>query len=314
MNLLEIVREDVEGLPAGPHVEGLRSVIRHVSAAEAHLTRGRDQKDDSAFTDAIYRSNQAFEGSIKEAYRILADKDPSRASIFTIENYLQRNRIFRDRVLAQFKNYRTEWRNPSTHDYNLDFDEDEALLAIVSVSAFAKLLVDQISERLAFNAVKDDIAENPLPEIRVPSSNLVDRVTSLLLAFGQTYARSSQNVSFETEAQIVGALVAFMSSSDRHLELRVEHAISASGRKLRVDLLVQLGQAKVVVEIKRSALTTIQESHISQILSYVAAAGAVGGVLFYVGRREEEYAVNRYRSAELPDNIAVIAPTNRAHS
>jgi len=121
-----------------------------IEVAHRHLARGQAQNDETAFTDAIYRTNQAFEGSIKEAYRVLASKEPANKTPFQIEQYLQKHGVLRERVLTQFTRYRTEWRNPSTHDYKLDFDEDEAFLAIVSVSAFVKVLVDQIIEALAY--------------------------------------------------------------------------------------------------------------------------------------------------------------------
>jgi hypothetical protein len=74
MDLLDVIRKQIDRLSEGPHSVGLRSVLRHIEAAYGHLSRGQTQQDDSAFTDAIYRTNQAFEGSIKEAYRILAAK------------------------------------------------------------------------------------------------------------------------------------------------------------------------------------------------------------------------------------------------
>lgn len=60
MDLLELLRRQIDGLADGPHIRGLRSVVRHIEVAEGHLARGLEQKDDTAFTDAIYRTNQAF--------------------------------------------------------------------------------------------------------------------------------------------------------------------------------------------------------------------------------------------------------------
>src|SRR6266487_5647111 len=151
MNILEILSSRVDELGAGDYIQGLRAVLQHIEVAEKHLDRGKGSGDDTAFTDAIYRTNQAFEGSLKEAFRVLAGKDPSRETPNNIEIYLQKHHLLRPRVLAQLTNYRTEWRNPSTHDYRLDFDEDEALFAIVAVSAFAIVLVDQITERIAYD-------------------------------------------------------------------------------------------------------------------------------------------------------------------
>lgn len=68
MNLLETYSRKVGLLPEGHYLEGLRAVQRHIEAGFAHYLRGQESNEDSAFTDAIYRSNQAFEGSVKEAY------------------------------------------------------------------------------------------------------------------------------------------------------------------------------------------------------------------------------------------------------
>jgi len=128
MDLLESLRTKLNVLPEGVHPAGLWAVLIHVEAAFKHLSRGQELADESLFTDAIYRTNQAFEGSIKEAYRVLAASDPAKLRPFDIENYLDKNKVFKTRVLAQFKNYRTEWRNPSAHDYTLMFDVHRRIL------------------------------------------------------------------------------------------------------------------------------------------------------------------------------------------
>src|SRR5687768_12024943 len=144
MDLVTIIRDKIERAGEGDHSPGLKAVLLHIETAVAHRDRGQDTPDDTAFTDTIYRTNQAFEGGLKEAYRVLTGKTPEKKTPSQIEEYFTSNVIFRPRVLSQFKNYRTEWRNPSTHDHQLDFDASEALLAIVSVCAFANVLLDQI--------------------------------------------------------------------------------------------------------------------------------------------------------------------------
>jgi hypothetical protein len=127
MNLQEILDQKIRRLPAGPHLDGLRAVKSHIDAGVRHLVRGQKEPDETLFTDVIFRCNQAFEGSIKEAYRVLAGKDPQRTTPAEIEKFLTSANLLRKKVLDQFTTYRREWRNPSTHDYTLDFDEDEAL-------------------------------------------------------------------------------------------------------------------------------------------------------------------------------------------
>ena len=78
MDLIAIIRKKIDRLDDGDHIAGLKAVLLHVETAVAHLQRGQDTSDDTAFTDAIYRTNQAFEGSLKEAYRVLAGKKPKK--------------------------------------------------------------------------------------------------------------------------------------------------------------------------------------------------------------------------------------------
>jgi len=70
--------------------------------------------------------------------------------------------------------YREDYRNPSTHDYKLDFDENEALLAILSVCAFAKLLVARMKSQLDSDAIKNDPDFNPKAKVQQKSQSLAD--------------------------------------------------------------------------------------------------------------------------------------------
>ena len=126
-------------------------MISHIEVAERHWLRAKKEREDTLFTDVIYRTNHAFEGALKEAYFILNGKDAAKKTPNEIERFLLENKIFKERVMALFTNYRTEWRNTSTHDYKLFFTEQEAFLAIVSVSAFVHILLDQMAEKISFN-------------------------------------------------------------------------------------------------------------------------------------------------------------------
>jgi hypothetical protein len=90
MDITKIVKDRVATLSDGDHKAGLFAVVRHIEVAEEHLVRG-NLGDHSAFTDAVYRSNQAFEGSLKEAYRVLTDKDPAKKHQMILRNISQPN-------------------------------------------------------------------------------------------------------------------------------------------------------------------------------------------------------------------------------
>lgn len=309
MDILEIVRTQVGSLPEGQHEIGLRSVLRHIEAAYRHLSRGQKDSDDSAFSDAIYRSNQAFEGSIKEAYRVLAEKDPHKTTPYNIEQYLQKNNLFRPRVLSQFTNYRTEWRNPATHDYNLDFDEDEAFLAIVSVTAFSKMLVDQISEKLAFVAVRDDVTnqQNRTKQTSYKHGELLEDTTKLFSNFLQSYAPSMSSISLQTETQLLGSLSGYITSVGKDITVQTNHLTKENGRLLEIDMLVSRGDESIVIELKGGHQR--KEPGLRHLEMALMRLGLKSGILLNYTTGICDYAVEDYH---LPGGVElkIISPAN----
>ena len=285
MDLIATLRKKIEVLDDGEYVPGLKAVLLHIETAFRHLSRGQDTDDDTAFTDAIYRTNQAFEGSIKEAYRVLAGQDPAKKRPFDIENYLEQNNTFRSRVLNQLTTYRTEWRNPSAHDYKLDFDESESFLAIVSVSAFACLLLDQIAERLAFNKSHAEAdANKPALDAHPATANAADllsRVTDLLTQFCAAHLPTSSSSGKQTEVQIIGALHGFLASVAPELTVQTE-AILDPERRFRADLLITRAEDKVVVELKRQMIRKNYQNALVQVETYLLVSGIKSGVLLFL--------------------------------
>jgi len=278
MNLLEILRARVAGLPDGDYIQGLKAVLQHIEVAGRHLERGHETADDTAFTDAIYRTNQAFEGSLKEAFRVLAGKDPAGESPFNIENYLQGQNMLRPRVLAQLTNYRREWRNPSTHDYRLDFDEDEALLAIVTVFAFAIVLIDQITERISFEIARTVAAEQPTPI--QPSQSLLQTVSALIEQFTIQFNQTHADRTDVREVEIIGALAGFLASAAPELSAQSEGKLVPE-QNARADLLVFSGDERLIIEVKRGRLgRKMEETSIYQVASYMKISGISQAILF----------------------------------
>lgn len=285
MDLVDTLRKKIDVLDKGDYVPGLKAVLLHIETAFRHLSRGQETDEDTAFTDAIYRTNQAFEGSIKEAYCVLAGQDPAKRRPFDIENYLEQNSIFRSRVLSQLTTYRTEWRNPSAHDYKLDFDESEAFLAIVSVSAFACLLLDQIAERLAYTKSQ---AEAEAQKVALTASlaqtinaDLLVRVTDLLTQFCAMNVPSSASINRQSEAQVVGALHGFLSSAASELEVHTEARLD-SAKPFRADLLVIRGDERLIIEIKRHFSRKSYASAIAQVAHYLHIGGLKSGILLFL--------------------------------
>ena len=300
MDLIEILRSRVADLPEGDYIIGLKAVLQHIEVASSHLERGKTAGEETAFTDAIYRTNQAFEGSLKEAYRVLAAQDPAKESPHNIESYFQHHNVLRNRVLSQLTNYRREWRNPSTHDYRLDFDEDEALLAIVTVSVFAIVLVDQITERISFNKAKIAASEHPSPS---PASEpLLEQIYTLLERFVVQFTQNSDKAEVR-EVEILGALAGFLSAAAP--ELRTSTDDVEHGKTKGADFYIESPEnERVILELKvrRSSSISDLQSALNQVATYMDATGSDQGVIFVYAspntgqvRRQERLLPNNRR-------------------
>lgn len=308
MNLLEILRSRVDNLTDGEYLPGLKAIIQHIEVASRHLERGQADADDTAFTDAIYRTNQAFEGSLKEAFRVLTAKDPSRERPNSIEDYLQQYRILRPRVMAQLSNYRREWRNPSTHDYRLDFDEDEALLAIVTVSAFAIVLVDQIMERISYEQAKTVAAEQPtsLPVV----DSLLERVSSLIEQFTIQFNKTHQDKIDIREVEIIGALAGFLETAAPELVTKVEGVLSEKAH-VRADLLIKSGDEHLILEVKRVKRLSlpIRMDAIEQVDRYMHISGINQAILLIFSSPNSGKVTRKEESSQLEGNRLVVIST-----
>lgn len=279
MDLLAILRDRVNGLPSGEHSAGLQAVLQHAVVANQHLQRGQSVPDDSAFTDVIYRTNQAFEGSLKEAYRVLAERAPARLSTFEIEEYLQTAKVLRPRLLALFTAYRKDWRNPSTHDHRLDFDANEALMALVSVTAFAIVLVDQISAKLHFDAAQAHIVEPVVPE---PTRWLSEDVARALASFHDVPSSASP-VEPPSKSALVGTLAGHLSAS---LKTTVAFEMDLEpGRSTRqIDIWILRGEEEVIVDVRRHPDTTpmLLRSYVSTTVTELMNLAEVRQAVVYV--------------------------------
>ena len=239
MDIVRILDDSIRRLPVGDHSLGLAAIMRHISSAIRHFERD-DEEDPDSCTDAIYRTNQAYEGSLKEAYRVLAKKSPNGLTLSDIEKYLESNAVLRPRVLTQLSRYRQDYRNPSAHDYKLDFDKGEALLAVLAVCAFAKVLTDQISERLAFDAATKS---STVSAANITDSNFFEHVLKIALEFTQESEFSASYPEFE--GGLAGALKASGIYSAK-TEVEIDSDIWW-------DILIENNDLKMAIEVRNTS-------------------------------------------------------------
>jgi hypothetical protein len=311
MDVQQILTEKLARLPVGEHSVGLKAVGHHIATAIRHFRRGQHESDETAYTDVIYRCNQAFEGSIKEAYRVLASKNPDRVTPAEIETFMTDNHILRPKVLDQFTYYRKEWRNPSTHDYKLDFDEDEALLAVVSVTVFSIVLCDQIQNKLAF--LEGQSAAQTAPLVEPLAGSLLDQLAQISKSFAETYKPPKE----DTYEHLEGALLGFLSGelSGRNVTIAT-NVILADGSE--IDAIAQTSAEKIGIEVKRIRVglgrSTYIDSTIQNLDRKIKSANLSGGLAILIHSSARDYQISPPKPPFDSAIIKVVSPATRKQS
>ena len=313
MDLLEEIKKKIDTINEYNDISGLNSVLSHIERAEVYLHRGKEESDDHLFTDVIYRTNHAFEGILKEVYIICAKKDASRKTPHQIENYLINHNIFNERVLELFRNYRQNWRNPSTHDYNLFFSETEAFLAIISVSSFIHVLLDQIieclsfeSEQLYIKAIAGDIRDKIE---KYEEISLFERIQELLLNFDFSKFKNKKKEVF-VEAELLGAIHAYFKQIDDKINIYREPEIELLNKKPgSPDFIIEKNNQKVIIEVKTTLSKNSLKSGLSQLENYLKYTQTKEGVLFALSKTDDLNINNKQLYEHFDDfKIVVILP------
>ncbi len=297
MDLVRELEQRLAGISTLGSLEGVKSAIRHVNIAERHLDSGRRSGDHELFNDVIYRTNQAFEGMLKEAYRVFAAKDPMKLSPHEIEQHLINENRLTKRVLALFQNYRQDWRNPATHDHTLLFKEQEALLAIVSVSAFAIVLLDQIVEATTASNEKaraGDIHEQVQKLLAgYERKRFPVQVALILTAFSAELLNADVPL-MQTEASTIGRLTGFMTSVDPDIEIIREPQLGGTAQP---DFLLRKAEEDVFLELAGLGSDGgVREGAITQMASYLMSAKVRAGIVFV----PPQHAGNQVQRAHVP--------------
>ncbi|NOU16046.1 MAG: hypothetical protein HOO91_00615 [Bacteroidales bacterium] len=291
MDTIEQIRKQVGLIAEAEQSIYLDAVRLHLERAEYYYLQG--DNDSYFFNDVIYRTNQAFEGALKEAYKVLANKtevEVDRETPFKIEKFFEDNSIFKERVLELFRNYRSEWRNKSTHDYKLFFDESEAFIALTSVSSFVFLLLKQIMEKLAFNKEQENIKKSKLRKEKIafllktkPKS--LELITSLLSEFITTHKLNNGTDKYETE--IIGMLNAYLSAFE-NIKFQVQPNIS---KGLRPDYILEVENEKSIIEVKRYLTVINIEPAINQLLTYLKHSNIEQGILLAISTKTDNKGI-----------------------
>lgn len=277
MDFSKVISEKREELRQLGEIDSFDEVLRHLEAAEKHFNNARQQGDSELFTDVIYRSNQVFEGILKEAYQVIAKNDGSKKTPSQIEDYFTKNTVFRPRVLEYFSRYRKEWRNPSTHDHRLDFDEQEAFLAYSTVCGFCFVALNQMIQILASEKTLVDQSDS---DIQISAQRiaeiLVAGLPSLLrsLQIGASTLKGHVRIS---EAALLGGIEGLIRSASKTINIVTEAWFTSVDSRVQADLSVSQLDKHVIVDLKRLSGRGYQMIE-EQIAKNAVVAKAIGGV------------------------------------
>ena len=311
MDLLKLIKDKCDPFSDPDIIHGLKSVISHLEIAELHLEKGK-MGDDYFFTDVIYRCNQAFEGSLKEAYKVFAGEDTEK-SPYEIEHYFEGTSILKERVLALFTNYRKEWRNKSTHDYKLYFTDQEAFLALVSICAFFNILLDEMLEKKAYNQQKEDSTSIGISAILVKEQTLLDEITQIILEFSKKAPSLMKGSAIPRyiEKELIGTFSAYLSSVDDNLKTITEYPIPFENFKLRADIFIQNDRGSLIIEIKRPTNNISQRLRDGrkQLISYMTASETNEGIIYIPPIEDsDKMIVNKVTDLDTDKTIVEIYP------
>lgn len=309
MDVLKEIESQINFIKKEDESNYLDSVFTHIERAEYYYFQGK--KDANYFNDVIYRSNQAYEGALKESYKVLAEKTINEVENKTpnqIEKYFESNNIFRDRVLQLFTNYRQEWRNKSTHDYKLFFDESEAFIALSTVNSFVHLLLKQIQEKLAYLKEQKLLSEEKeiVSEI-IESVNKKESLSEMLISLLVLFSRNNGMKFIDSpkeyrELELLGLINAYLDSIGIFTSVQREPKVSIGTKIYRPDFIIEKENEILLLEIlKIRAWGSVVRNAENQILLYMQSMNIRNGILFIamfndiseeIHSRTEEYFFN----------------------
>jgi hypothetical protein len=326
MDLLKEIKEKVRSNSDWTVKHGVQSVVTHIEVAERHHFQAKSDRNEHLYTDVIYRTNHAFEGILKEAYVCLAEKSAERLTPHDIEEYLLTSDVLKKRVVDLIKNYRQNWRNPSTHDYQLFFSEQESFLAIVTVSALLSILLDQMLERVAYTT-KFKSLENAASLARDKIANfqelpLIDKVWKILLSFTDHYIKNFTTMSVFPRHSANAQLAAFIKKVAPELTIDLESEMTATNPPIRFDLKIGEAGDCVVVETREPVGLDMYEDDstieaaVSQISWRLYATGLKNGVVFFFPGRADHAGLATTASTSWPKdlNLKVVWATELQHT
>ena len=289
---------------------GIDSVLRHIDIAQKHFDLAIKSGSEDYFTDVIYRTNQVFEGILKELYEVSSKKKSSKLTPANIEKYLENEDKLSSRVLKYFTMYRQDWRNPSTHDHKIDFNEQEAFVAISNVCTFCYVAIDQMIYLLAEEQIKVPNQTLNFNKFEKLGSSLV----KLMEMIGQSFKEHELSKDFVlSEIAIEGLISGLLGTASADAKISREHQIANGSRSLQIDVFVENADKKFAYEIKSyidsSAAIASFDNGLAYLDRVLSESDTDFGILLLLPRKVIELQSNQFefRVSDENKNVLVVS-------
>lgn len=172
----------------------------------------------------------------------------------------------------------------------------------MSVSAFTKVLVDQIIEAVSYARVTKDLQDHGgvIADTRIKAKSFDDRIVQRLLLFANTYLKGAPELEFKSERQLIGAIAAFLNDEKQSVNVIVEQPIEEQpNRRYFADIVVNEGEDKTVIEIKARDDHDAIRNGATRLGRYMDVLKLHTGILFAFSGKDAKYDV---QTAEAKDS------------
>ncbi|MCG3723947.1 hypothetical protein [Vibrio cincinnatiensis] len=160
------------------------------------------------------------------------------------------------------------------------------MLAIVSVSAFFNILLDQMIEKRSFDLEKEKVQRRAKGFFgdgnAYGSMGFMQQVVELLKLFSNELKEESDASPMVKEFELQGRLAGFISAADPEIEILTEYPINYGSGRLMVDMLLKKGDGSVIIELKRPSRDPVRRAReaMDQLRHYLIASNVSQGIVY----------------------------------
>lgn len=192
------------------------------------------------------------------------------------------------------------------------FDENEAFIALTSVTSFVHLLLKQIQERIAYLKQQEKLATQKeftykIEIIAAEDKSPVDKLIDLIVEFSnQNYQSIFSNTKNIREVEIMGLFQAYIESAGKNIKVQREPKINDLLMGVRPDFIIEIDGQKIILEFNRSVKNSPDSrTAMNQILSYLAMTNINKGIIYYANFNEPNPLPNFYRIETTQNDKAI---------